>query len=179
MRDALAQLAKEPDVQHLALEIHERLQRLSEEPADVPALEFDREHNMDWEEGVEEFRSKTPDELWTMLGLSNTKALPDFNTTIDPHGHNPWEHPEYMEKNAETLRPMAPRWHQLVGIVKLVEQAFRGEPLMLMDEVGIGKTMQVFGCISVITFFREFYAEHGYFPGAFIKYHFNPVFASY
>ena len=64
-----------------------------------------------------------------------------------------------MSTNESALRPLAPRWHQLVGIVKIVMQAFKGEPLMLMDEVGVGKTLQLVGAIATLTFFRDFYEK--------------------
>jgi len=122
---------------------------------------------MEWEEGVEEFSTKSMDDLWALLGLNKTKTLPDFNDKIDPNAHNYWSNPEYMTANESSLRPLAPRWHQLVGIVKIVVQAFKGEPLMLMDQVGVGKTLQLVGAIAIFTFFRDFYDKNQSFPGGF------------
>jgi hypothetical protein len=124
---------------------------------------------MEWEEGVEEYKSKTKDELWAILGLQNSSAIPDFNEYIDPEAHNYWSDPEYMHEHKATLRPLSPRWHQLVGIIKIIYQGFKGEPLMLMDEVGVGKTLQLVGALAVLTFFRDFYDKNGKFPGAFGK----------
>jgi hypothetical protein len=160
-------LASTNDVQSLALEIHERLLHISREPADAPELDFERDPPMEWEEGVEEFKDKSMDDLWSLLGLLHTKALPDFNEYIDIDMHNYWTDQEYMAANKANLCPLSPRWHQLVGIVKIVHQGFRGEPLMLMDEVGVGKTLQLVGAVVVLTFFRDFFQKNGKFPGGF------------
>lgn len=167
IREALAQLASTTDIQTLALEIHERLLNVQRDPSDAPHLNFDQEPPMEWEEGVEEFATKSMDDLWAVLGLQKTKALPDFNERIDVNTHNYWTDMEYMTANASNLRPLSPRWHQLVGIVKIVFQAFKGEPLMLMDQVGVGKTMQLVGAIVILAFFRDFYVENKRFPGGF------------
>jgi hypothetical protein len=167
IRDALLHLASTEDIQTLGLEIHERLLRVQKEPAPVPDLDFNQEPPVEWEEGVEEFSAQSMDDLWSLLGLNTTKALPDFNEKIDPNAHNYWSDPEYMAANDSSLRPLAPRWHQLVGIIKIVLQAFKGEPLMLMDQVGVGKTLQLIGAITIFTFFRDFYDKNKSFPGGF------------
>lgn len=167
IRDALLHLASTEDIQSLGLEIHERLLRVQREPTPDPELDFNPEPPVEWEEGVEEFSTHSMDDLWSLLGLRKTKTLPDFNDKIDPNAHNYWSDPEFMAENESSLRPLAPRWHQLVGIVKIVLQAFKGEPLMLMDQVGVGKTLQLVGAIAIFTFFRDFYDKNKSFPGSF------------
>lgn len=167
IRDALAHLASTSDIQMLGIEIHERVLQVEWELADVPELDFEQEPPVEWEEGVEEFSSKSMDDLWSLLGLQNTKALPDFNDRIDINAHNYWTDQEYMTDNASTLCLLSPRWHQLVGIIKIVVQAFKGEPLMLMDQVGVGKTLQLVGAVVILTFFRNFYHKNKKFPGVF------------
>lgn len=137
------------------------------EPADMPEIEFNPEPAVEWEEGVEEYSGKTMDELWMLLGLQHSKRLPDFNKDMDPNMHNYWTDPEYMAANQAKLNPLSPRWHQLVGILKIVAQGFKGEPLMLMDQVGVGKTLQLVGAIVVLNFFRDFYKKNRQFPGGF------------
>jgi hypothetical protein len=167
IRDALAHLASTDDVQVLALEIHERLLHVLREPADMPEIEFNPEPVVEWEEGVEEYATKSMPDLWILLGLHSSKRLPDFNLDVDIDMHNYWTDSEYMAANQQKLRPLSPRWHQLVGIVKIVTQAFKGEPLMLMDQVGVGKTLQLVGAVVVLNFFRDFYKKSGRFPGTF------------
>ena len=151
----------------IALELHEHLLQLSCEHEDAPQLDWNQEPPVNWEEGTEELNSKTTDELWTMLGLHSTKVIPDFNEYVDVNMHNYWTDPKYMEEHKEELRGLSPRWHQLVGIVKIVFHAFKGEPLMLMDEVGVGKTLQLVGAFCVLNFFHDFYAKNKKFPGAY------------
>jgi hypothetical protein len=122
---------------------------------------------MEWEEGVEEFKSMLVDDLWNALGLGNEKQLPYFNDWIDPFMHNYWEHTLYMEANQGRLVPLQPKWHQLIGSLKLVSQGFKGKPLMLMDEVGVGKTLQLIGGIVILAHFRETFKQCGWLPGIF------------
>jgi hypothetical protein len=124
-----------------------------------------------WKEGVEEWQEKTEDELWEMLGLLE-KRLPMFNERVDMHSlHDPWdaEGKRWFEdpENQAQIMPLAPHWHQLVGIYKMLNHAFRGKPILLMDEVGLGKTLQVVSVIAVLAFFCAFCDQNGRFPGAF------------
>jgi hypothetical protein len=108
------------------------------------------QYQVEWEEGVEEFSSHSMENLWSLLGLKMTKTLPDFNDKIDPNTQNYWSDFEYMAANESSLCPLDPRWHQLVGIIKIVLQAFIGEPLILMNKVDVGKTLQLMGAIALI-----------------------------
>lgn len=78
---------------------------MQREPVPVPELDFDQEYPMEWKEGVEEFSTKSMDDLWSLLRLQKTKALPDFNDKIDPDAHNYWSDVEYMSTNESTLIP--------------------------------------------------------------------------
>ena len=128
----------------------------------------DTASDFEWEEGVEKYQDVTEDTLWEWLGCLNKRALPFFNLDIDRLGlHNPWEHPDFFSHPHVDHIPLKVRWHQLVGIFKGLQLAFEGKPLLLMDEVGFGKTMQVIGIIAMLAFFQEYYAKHGDFPGAF------------
>jgi hypothetical protein len=119
---------------------------------------------------VEEFGSYTTDQLYNYLGLSN-QELPYFNSRIDPTGvFDPWTNEgNKFYANEQNTCPLIPKWHQLVGIAKMVTLSFDAKPTLLMDEVGLGKTLQVAGFIAVITYFREFYKQYKCFPGHFSK----------
>lgn len=133
----------------------------------IPELNFDREPAIEWSEGVDEYKSKTFKDLWNMLGVPG--QLPFFNEVTDPEGiHDPWNDKDKdWFKDKENTRPFGPRWHQLVGILKMLEQAFKGEPCLNIDEVGLGKTLQTAGLVSVLAFYREFFKTNHRFPGAF------------
>jgi hypothetical protein len=123
---------------------------------------------MEWSEGVEDYRNKTMDNLWAILGFQN-KRIPCLSLIQDPDGiHDPWnEEDQVWFRDPANTVPFNPRWHQLVSIVKLLECAFRGLPVFLMDDVGLGKTLQVTSLIATLAYYCEYHKEHSCFPGAF------------
>ncbi|KAG2738555.1 hypothetical protein P692DRAFT_201730973 [Suillus brevipes Sb2] len=175
LRDALRFLASEKDISLLAASIQEQLTFCDPdaETADsVPEFNPDGEDPWDfeWSEGVEEFQNMSEEDLWTILGIPEQR-LPFFNALQDPYGnHDPW-----TDKGEEWLKgsgePLLLRWHQLVGVAKMVQNAFSGTPILLMDEVGLGKTIQIIALIAILAFYREYYATHNCFPGKIGKSH--------
>lgn len=124
-----------------------------------------------WEEGVEEFSSFSENRIWAELGLE-AKKFPFFNPQYDPCAIiDPWtlEGRLWVEDGAHNS-PLQLQWHQMVGVLKMVHNAFEGLPVLLMDGVGLGKTIQVAAVIAVLTYYREFYAAHDHFPGCFRKF---------
>jgi len=124
-----------------------------------------------WLSGVENLDNVSPDTLWENLGLGETKQLPCFNRRYHKESvYNPWEHTEWWTKYGKDRKHTAklqPRWLQLVGIFRMLQRAFEGKGLLLMDTVGLGKTLQVIGTIAMICWFREYYEKHKRFPGWF------------
>ena len=49
----------------------------------------------------------------------------------------------------------------------MLERAFDGKPVLLMDGVGLGKTLQVIGMIACLVFYHESFKKAGKFPGHF------------
>lgn len=171
LRDALENLASADDVQAIDQAIRASLENITEgqEPFE---LDLDDTINIaDWKEGVEEL-SKVPEaELWRRLGLPN-QMINLFQEWTDPNCIiAPWSEDGKLwlcdpSKGRVQLRP---RWHQLVGILRILECAFQGEPVLLMDGVGIGKTLQVVGAIACLAFYHKHYSRHNCFPGIFGK----------
>lgn len=125
----------------------------------------------DWLTGVEDLQDQTPEQLWHGLALPNA-SIPAFNDIEDASGQvSPWE-PAKWKKFAESGAgiPFGPRWHQLVGITKMCELAIKGKSLLLMDQVGVGKTLQIVGTIVMYPFLRAYYKKHGEFPPRFSKF---------
>ncbi|KAG2352397.1 hypothetical protein BDR07DRAFT_1248544, partial [Suillus spraguei] len=123
----------------------------------------------DWKSGVEEYDKCSEDDLWECLGLSE-KRLPFFQARSDPDAAiDPWseEGQRWLDDTTSPTQSLAPRWHQLVGILRLIDRFLDGEPVMLMDGVGVGKTMQAVGLIACLAHYREHYRKHGKFPGKF------------
>ncbi|KAJ7934060.1 P-loop containing nucleoside triphosphate hydrolase protein [Mycena leptocephala] len=122
-----------------------------------------------WEEGTEEYSHLSVDQLWVLLGLPD-KAIPFFNTKLDPTGlHNPWteEGNAFFEDDRNSKINLTPRWHQLVGLYEMMNMAFIAEPVVLMDEVGLGKTLQIIALVACLAYYRDYYHQKKYFPGAF------------
>ncbi|KAG1763002.1 P-loop containing nucleoside triphosphate hydrolase protein [Suillus placidus] len=169
LRQALSFLATQQDIALLTASIHDQLKLCDPNsmPAEsVPEFDLDATDDCDfqWSEGVEQYNDMSEDDLWTILGLPE-RQIPFFNLLHDPYGNcDPWteDGQAWLKENGE---PLALRWHQLVGLVKMVKNAFCGMPVLLMDEVGLGKTIQVTALIAVLSFYREFYVVHNRFPG--------------
>ncbi|KAG2097976.1 uncharacterized protein F5147DRAFT_777839 [Suillus discolor] len=169
LRQALSFLATQQDITLLTASIQDQLKlcdpnAMPEES--IPEFDPDTTSNCDfqWSEGVEEYNHLSEDDLWTILGLPE-KQIPFFNLLQDSYGnYDPWteDGQTWLKENGE---PLALRWHQLVGLVKMVKNAFCEMPVLLMDEVGLGKTIQVTALIAVLSFYREYYSMHNCFPG--------------
>ncbi|KAF8422282.1 P-loop containing nucleoside triphosphate hydrolase protein [Boletus edulis BED1] len=171
IQDALRALASREDVEAIAGQIKVSLENV-QMSANPEPLELELDDNVDlkgWKEGVEELSKVSEESLWTMLGFPE-KKLPfmqkwtDSGATIDPWSA---EGQAWLEDERSDRLPLKPRWHQLVGIYRMLERAFEGKPVLLMDGVGLGKTLQVLGTIACLTFYRNHYSSHKKFPGQF------------
>lgn len=137
----------------------------------VPDDEIDIE---EWETGIENLQSKTMDDIWNDYGLGNVKAVPGFNTREDPTGRiDPWstEGVRYLADPNSDAIPFGPQWHQLLGATGMLLRKFRGRGTLLMDEVGVGKTMQVIIVQMMLIYLRSYKEAHGTYPPLFSKCH--------
>ena len=176
MRECLKQLAKAYEI----TSIYQLLQEIIAPPEDddeevpaVPEAEFDLSN---WQSGVEHFERWAPERLWRALGRDD-HTLPYFNRYEDPTGEiDPWskEFEEWTKEQLASAQPegrtLTPRWHQLVGILKMLINTFEGRPVLLMDEVGVGKTLQVLGYIAMRAYLYEAHEQQGGYPGLFGEY---------
>ncbi|KAJ7939466.1 hypothetical protein B0H13DRAFT_1498722, partial [Mycena leptocephala] len=125
---------------------------------DMPDIPNESVPSPAWEEGTEEYSHLSVDQLWILLGLPD-KAIPFFNTKLDPTGlHNPWtdEGNAFFEDDRNSKINLTPRWHQLVGLYKMMNLAFIAEPV-LMDEVGLGKTQQIIALVACLAYYHDYY----------------------
>jgi hypothetical protein len=102
------------------------------------------------------------------------KKLPFFQVWSDPDAvTDPWskEGQQWLDNLTNLIQSLAPWWHQLVSILKMIDRVLDCEPVMLMDGVGVGKTMQAVGLIACLAHYREHYRKHRKFPGKFGKQH--------
>ncbi|EED80799.1 predicted protein [Postia placenta Mad-698-R] len=136
---------------------------------EIQELNFNRAEVGHWREGVEEYANLTLDEVWDRLGLRD-KVIPGFATLQDPDGtFDAWTKQGQAVLKGSKATLLTPRWHQLVGLLKLLDNLFLGKPMLLMDEVGIGKTMQAVGLCAMYDYARQYYVEHECFPGQWAK----------
>jgi len=49
----------------------------------------------------------------------------------------------------------------------MLENVFDGKATLLMDGVGLGKTMQAVGTIACLSYYHEYYQQKGDYPGHF------------
>lgn len=166
MRQALTRLANEPE----ASELNERMAKIIE-GSDLENIEV-----LDAEvvAGLALDLSSTGSleksnyvELCTQLGIQQDGRIPGFNDKCDPLGQVSALVATTLPE--EELEPLRPTWHQLVGILRMLELAFEGKPVLLMDEVGVGKTLQGAGFIAMLEFYRQYHSTHHKYPGAFGK----------
>ena len=73
------------------------------------------------------------------------------------------------KRAAGKLSALGLRWHQWVGVVTALDNMLRGKPMLILDDVGIGKTLETFGIISCLEWMREWKSTHGQWPGMFGK----------
>lgn len=181
LKDALKKLASEKDVQEVQQLIQTALENLEGEDnnsrvelPEGPGIDFA------WKEGTESLSGLSEDQLWSCLGLQD-KKLPFFQEYADPDGTiEPWsnEGEKWLASESNTRDLVQPRWHQLVGIYRMLERAFDGEPVLLMDGVGIGKTFQVIGFIACLAYYRHYFEQKNEFPGSFGGFLFLSLFFS-
>ncbi|KZT17921.1 hypothetical protein NEOLEDRAFT_1081787, partial [Neolentinus lepideus HHB14362 ss-1] len=171
VRDALMNLASPDDIREMQMHLDAALENVTEDTTQVD-LEVGAEPDIDWStwsEGVEDLKGKGEDELWSMLGLSS-KRLPFFQEFTDPSGNiDPWttEGTQWLKEETKLREPLRPRWHQLVGILRMLEHLFAGRAVLLMDGVGLGKTLQSLGVITCLVMYQEYHQRHKEYPGCF------------
>jgi hypothetical protein len=100
--------------------------------------------------GIQHMIAKSSHELLHLLGLNVDNGQYPFG---EPGGTK--------DGNGEMKEKICPKWHQLVGTAVMLERMFTdrpricGDPSMLCDDVGLGKTLQIIGTISMLVHIIE------------------------
>lgn len=177
-------LASKEKINDLTVALEEHLNQSDRETTAEapPCLDLTDEPSLkieDWTDGVEEYKFLTKDKLWEMLGLSG-KSIPLLNDKQDLCGtYDPWvDTGREWFSIPENGHPLVPKWHQLVGISKMLDNFFSSKPTLLMDDVGLGKTLQVVGFFAMLALYRDHHEKNGYFPGKFSKCFQDHIFSS-
>lgn len=172
---ALEHLATTEQISVLANLLRDQLdQAVPTSDDDNEEDEIETTYDIHWREGVEEFQNATLNQLYAFVGVlpKNSQAPEDLklhfmNSFQDISGATDAWSAEGKEASKREGKPLRLRWHQLVGITKMLMNGFDNKPVLLMDQVGLGKTIQVAGLISALGFLREHYERNAKFPGCF------------
>lgn len=138
---------------------------------------------------AEELGKKTEQELLDLLGLHAERSIPgvakwysakpDFNSfSLE---RDKWKQAVADADNGlETsgMKRFQILRHQLAGIARMLELAMQGLPILLLDDVGLGKTIQLLMLVAMIAFYRDFKSRSGSFPGKFSMFFFS-IYAMY
>ena len=180
LREALRYLSSEAEVTLLLSQLAECVEQHKTIPEDLIELDLEPAELIDWTKGVEHLKTKTEDELYELLGFKD-KKIPFLASEIDEDTDIGVQ--LYNDKIEENMEPRVPRkkkplrlrWHQLVGLVKLMQCALTSNTVLLMDSMGMGKTIQILSFFSVLAYYRQFFEETNQYPGQWCEY----LFARY
>ncbi len=167
LREVLQRLATSKEVETMLQLLAECMEIEKTRTQEVVEFDIAPEPEVEWSEGVEHLKDKTPEELYGMLGLEKY-SIPFLKEkiTMDPDGSGDLE---VLSTGAVTTEGFSLRWHQLVGVTKMVERAMNSEPVLLMDDVGLGKTVQVLGLFAMLAYYRSYHKKHNRYPGIWGK----------
>lgn len=162
------QMMESEAVADIEAEISEALERYRGNFDDVPLFSGEKPVIPDWnlDDELKHLTDKSTDDLWRLLGISDNKLVPladwrdpllQFSQWLKDDDICPQERKE--ECNL--------RWHQLVGLNRLAEAVFSKSCVLNMDEVGVGKTLQIIGLLAYRIMNIEELKQSGRYMGKF------------
>ena len=165
LRRAIEQLPSQADIDLIVQELDECLQ-IAQTAGEGEALPEPGDTDIGpWKSGTEKWEAKGEPEIDAQLGLPKG-VVPGMNTKEDPDGAtDSWTTEGQSVLKSEAAQALRARWHQKVGLLRIMEQMFQKKPLLLMDGVGVGKTLQAICGILMYSFHRGHFEKHGHFAG--------------
>lgn len=131
------------------LEMIDSVMRVGEPaPDEIPDLDYEA-----WVEGTEHLAEKTVEELARMIGLPSPQ-IPRFNTKDNRSTYDTWTAEGQAAVESAEAPTLAMFWHQWAGVVKIVHNLLHWRNLILMDGVGVGKTMQATASMCMMDWVR-------------------------
>jgi hypothetical protein len=128
-----------------------------------------RSAGLKWDTGTEQFDNLFEDQLLELFGALDIydEKLCFLAPRIDIDNRaDPWDTKAYTEVHGESLHL---KHHQLTAIIKHIDNAFKGKPILLMDTVGLGKTLTIAATWCVLRAFQAWYEEFQDYPGRWSK----------
>ncbi|KAL7281844.1 hypothetical protein ACG7TL_005167 [Trametes sanguinea] len=169
LRRALRTMPNEHDQEEALAQVVEYIRSSSTEDRDFDLVDISAAALADWKEGVEAYKELTTEQIQQMLGLPSP-TFPFFNQKQDPSGiHLPWSAEGRAALGSEEATDLTPFWHQWVGVLKIIDNMMARKNVLLMDQVGVGKTMQAIGAIATYEWLRLTYNQKGRYPDRFAK----------
>lgn len=174
MREALSKLSTRSTAAFVRTELLELALACGDD--DEKVIEHQPvDEDFQWESGDSLTNDKSIDDIREGLGINNQDnccpSFPGFNRWIDPHSiftpiSTDVDSVAFFEEcKREDSNILYPRWHQFTGVYRAIYNIFRGLPLLLADEVGLGKSLQSFAIMSVLAWARTVRKEMRKFPG--------------
>ncbi|KAL7283875.1 hypothetical protein ACG7TL_001145 [Trametes sanguinea] len=130
-------------------------------------LELEPTLSIQWAEGVEAYKKLTIQEMQAAFGLPS-EHFPFFNKKTDnTSNEDPWSDTGREALKSANAADLKPFWHQWVGLLKISDNMMAGKNVLLMDQVGVGKTMQAVGMIAMYEWLRVNKETRGQYPTRF------------
>ena len=163
LRNALGRMASKKEALQMSEQLWEHLELEKAPMEDRIEFDVDPAPQEEWSEGVEHLKHKNPAELYVLLGLEKHSILffrEDGAVKQDVSGDL-----GELESSTTMTEGTSLRWHQLVRTVRALERAATSDPVLLMDDVGLGKTLQVIAIFVMLAFYQEYYKKNKRYPG--------------
>ncbi|KAJ8474911.1 hypothetical protein ONZ45_g15788 [Pleurotus djamor] len=125
---------------------------------DLEDISPDELFSEDGDMGVDLWKSKSPEELQSLLLFPGGKPQ-DWNAYSSVSGSTCWEKDvdrTPFQEGGPGFNPISLHWHQLAGVCSSTFKMFTAEPTtnvpgtILADGVGVGKTAQIMGTIAFL-----------------------------
>ncbi|PSR82818.1 hypothetical protein PHLCEN_2v5964 [Hermanssonia centrifuga] len=143
LKEAIKFLATSNEIAQVTLAIEQTLEEMTDINLDalLNGLEDVEIGDLEWEEGIKNYRNCTVEQAFAELGITQN-LFPSFNQYCDANGCvDPWsaEWDQFLKDPQSIKEAIIPRWHQVIGVRKMLDMFFDESPLLLMDQVGIDK----------------------------------------
>ncbi|KAI0323131.1 hypothetical protein GY45DRAFT_1210786, partial [Cubamyces sp. BRFM 1775] len=96
--------------------------------------------------------------------------FPWFSERHDPETrYDPWSAEGQALLETESTERLQLMWHQAVGVYRILSNLFEHKQMLVMDEVGVGKTIQAIGSIAMYRYLQLLFEENKTYPESFGK----------
>ena len=132
-----------------------------------------------WSDGVSECRTWDMRTVITKLGITweeeeedpeDQFQFPWFSERHDPETrYDPWSAEGQALLETESTERLQLMWHQAVGVYRILSNLFEHKQMLVMDEVGVGKTIQAIGSIAMYRSLQLLFEGNKTYPESFGK----------